>query len=130
MVKEKSCDYVNKYKEYLEIDFDSKKYQIHHIDTNRKNNKIYNLVLLPKELHQKYHKALNKLKSFLDFENDEAIIWEYLYEHLCFIRGNRADNHTYIMGIVKELLTITEECDKWYDKKTFRLLELGKNEIE
>lgn len=33
-----------------------KGYEIHHIDFNHYNNDICNLVALPKELHQKYHK--------------------------------------------------------------------------
>lgn len=32
-------------------------FNIHHIDENRENNSITNLVALPSELHRKYHKT-------------------------------------------------------------------------
>ena len=34
---------------------------MHHIDLDRKNNDIENLVAIPKELHQEYHKLINKV---------------------------------------------------------------------
>lgn len=40
-----------------------KDYEIHHIDFNRKNNEIMNLVMLPKELHKKYHRVLLELQN-------------------------------------------------------------------
>lgn len=47
-------DYREKYKRYYNIDFGSE-YVVHHIDENRQNNDISNLLLLPRELHSKYH---------------------------------------------------------------------------
>lgn len=52
-------NYRVKYKRYYGIDFD-KKYVIHHIDENRENNDIKNLLLLPLELHSKYHTYKNE----------------------------------------------------------------------
>lgn len=40
-----------------------KGYEIHHIDFNRENNDIMNLVMLPKKLHMEYHKTLLELQS-------------------------------------------------------------------
>ena len=41
-------------------------FEVHHIDHNRKNNSIDNLVAIPKKLHKKYHsKALGKFNSAL-----------------------------------------------------------------
>lgn len=37
-------------------------HEIHHLDFNRKNNSIDNLVALPKELHRKYHNTLASAK--------------------------------------------------------------------
>ena len=48
-------DYISIYKDATGIDFDSSNYEVHHIDEDRSNNDIENLVLLPKELHSKYH---------------------------------------------------------------------------
>lgn len=39
-----------------------KGYVVHHIDKNRKNNDIKNLVLLPEKLHQRYHILLSKIE--------------------------------------------------------------------
>lgn len=42
------------YKKHYGIKFSSE-YVIHHIDENRENNDIKNLLLLPRVLHSKYH---------------------------------------------------------------------------
>ena len=47
-------NYREKYKRYYDIDF-GKEYDIHHIDFNRSNNDISNLLLLPNKLHHQYH---------------------------------------------------------------------------
>ena len=43
--------YREKYKRYYGIEF-GKDFVIHHIDFDRENNDISNLVLLPRELHE------------------------------------------------------------------------------
>ena len=47
-------------------------YEIHHIDFNRENNAIENLLLIPKTLHRKLHKVRNtscvNLDGFFDFQ--------------------------------------------------------------
>ena len=48
-------NYVTEYQKKLGLYFDSKIYQVHHIDLNRENNDIKNLVLIPTLLHQKFH---------------------------------------------------------------------------
>jgi len=53
-------DYRKFYKDYYKIDF-GKEYEVHHIDLDRNNNDISNLLLLPKELHKRYHKTIMKL---------------------------------------------------------------------
>jgi hypothetical protein len=58
-------DYRKKYKDYFKIQF-GKEYDIHHIDFNHKNNDIENLLLLPKDLHQRLHKVKINYGPFLD----------------------------------------------------------------
>lgn len=53
-------NYRLKYKRYYGIEF-GKEFDIHHIDFNHLNNDINNLLLLPKELHSKYHLLINEL---------------------------------------------------------------------
>ena len=50
-------DYRKFYAEHYGIKWDPKKFQVHHIDGDRSNNSIENLVLLPTELHQLFHKT-------------------------------------------------------------------------
>lgn len=78
-------NYREKYKRYYGIDFGSE-YSIHHIDFDRTNNDISNLLLLPKELHAKYHMILNaisicpdkpKADGFIDVRISNAMITDY-----------------------------------------------------
>lgn len=55
-------DYRRFYKEYYGIDF-GPDMAIHHIDFDRKNNRIENLLLMPRSLHAKYHFAVNSLQA-------------------------------------------------------------------
>lgn len=50
-------DYRSIYKDYYKIEFD-KSFAVHHIDFDRNNNDIDNLLLLPRGLHSKYHSCL------------------------------------------------------------------------
>lgn len=52
--KRKNTNYRRYYSEYYGVQFDDS-YAIHHIDFDRTNNNIDNLILLPKALHSKYH---------------------------------------------------------------------------
>jgi len=52
--KRKHFDYRQYYKDYYGIEFDENMV-IHHIDFDRSNNNIDNLLMMPKELHAKYH---------------------------------------------------------------------------
>lgn len=56
----KGVNYRKIYKDHYNIDFNSE-YVIHHIDFDRNNNDISNLLLLPKELHRRYHELLQAL---------------------------------------------------------------------
>lgn len=47
-------NYRQYYKEYYGIDF-GKEFAVHHIDMNRDNNEISNLLLIPSSTHNKFH---------------------------------------------------------------------------
>lgn len=49
-------DYRAKYAEYYQIEI-GKDMDVHHIDGDRTNNNIDNLLLLPKDIHQRMHKS-------------------------------------------------------------------------
>lgn len=38
-------------------------FEIHHIDLNRENNLLNNLVAIPKELHKEYHKLVQNIEN-------------------------------------------------------------------
>lgn len=52
----KRVNYRKLYEDYYNISIPDR-YDIHHIDRDRGNNEIDNLILLPKELHNRYHKV-------------------------------------------------------------------------
>lgn len=58
----------------------SKSFDIHHIDHNRKNNDIENLVALPQTLHIKYHK-LYPQNEYLQYKLPKWVFWHWLLSH-------------------------------------------------
>lgn len=50
-------DYLKFYSRYYGITWDRQEFEVHHIDGNRKNNDIDNLILIPKDLHQRLHQS-------------------------------------------------------------------------
>ena len=54
MIEFKKSNYRKKYLEYFGLE-DDKNFQVHHLDLNIDNNNIYNLVLLPKNVHKRFH---------------------------------------------------------------------------
>ena len=63
------------YQERLGIILDQS-YHVHHIDGNRQNNDIKNLVALPKKLHSKYHNQ----KVKYDFVVNSINEWIYFFK--------------------------------------------------
>lgn len=94
------------YKRYYQIDFNDD-FVVHHIDLNRQNNDIKNLLLLPKTLHQHYHLILNSLtmspephsKFLLDLRLNNIVLTDYYFSQF------------------KQLPLIIEECHKWLEWK-------------
>lgn len=63
----KKFNYRKYYKEYYGIDF-GPEYHIHHMDFDKSNNDISNLLLLPGKLHSRYHFLLN------GFEGNKGVV--------------------------------------------------------
>lgn len=85
-------------------------FHIHHIDLNHNNNDITNLVMLPKELHIKYHSYLSNLPKDLNLRTELTSI----------ISGGNGYNRK----ILKDLLyfvDIWEECCRWVDYRDYLL---------
>lgn len=65
-------------------------FHIHHLDSDRENNHIHNLVAIPKKLHSSYHRAELKFSDSLKILNsrrrfdgwDEERIPKYITEYM------------------------------------------------
>lgn len=99
-------NYRQLYKERYSIDFGGD-YDIHHIDFNHSNNDISNLLLLPHDLHVKYHNLVNY------YSNSKQKIISPL------ITGNEVNANTYLMDLLEDLIRTITECNKWYDYKLY-----------
>lgn len=52
-----------------------KDFEVHHLDCNRENNDIYNLVHLPKKIHSKLHSIKNRYDKSITSINE----YKYFY---------------------------------------------------
>ena len=101
------------YKKRYGIDF-SADYEIHHIDMNRSNNDIENLILLPKELHRKLHNTYNNIYLSLDYER--IIKFEYCSKQLvCSMLAEQ----------LRDLADVYEKCQYWASCKEMEELALS-----
>lgn len=94
-----------------------KDYEIHHIDFDRNNNKISNLVMLPAFLHKKYHIKLSEYKEFSCTLTEELSGYGYGYgfNEFCLKEKYR---------VAKEFVDIWYECAKYV---SYRDYQLGKS---
>ena len=101
-------NYRKKYRQHYGIDF-SNDYVVHHIDLDRSNNDIDNLLLLPKQLHSKYHFYLTSMRSHggdgFTFHVDGRI--------------RPAAFESWYLTSVKRFAEALDECAKWYDYKLY-----------
>lgn len=92
------------YKDYYGIDF-GPEYDIHHIDQNRNNNDIKNLLLLPKRLHSQLHWVNNTLFAY--FNNSKNFLQIMNNAHHC----------NYLSSTVEMWRVLCEEMPKWIRRK-------------
>lgn len=93
-------NYRAKYKKHYNIDFD-RNYDVHHIDFNRENNEISNLLLVPKILHSKYHTYKQEYDMFC---NDKLDL------KLSYCSMMRRNLQLYYM---EKLLDVLKEIESW-----------------
>lgn len=106
MKKEKiAFDYRKYYKEYYGITFD-KDLEIHHLDWDRSNNDISNLLLIPKATHEKFHFACNAISSALSKYGSPKDL------HL------DPNGHTYDVQMAQLYFSAIEDMDTWNVYKT------------
>lgn len=102
-------NYRMKYKRHYGIDFGAD-FVVHHIDFNRENNDISNLLLLPKWLHAKYHLIINALSICPDKPKADG----FIDMRLTPIALSR-----YEAELFAQLPGVIAECNKWVEYKAY-----------
>lgn len=96
-------NYREKYKKHYGIEF-SEDYVVHHINHNRDDNDIENLLLLPKILHQQYHFYYERAQ-FDKFDKK--------------IKTNEVSPNNNTIEMMFDFLYVYKECQKWADYKLY-----------
>ena len=99
-----SKSYREKYKQHYGIEF-RKDFVVHHIDEDRGNNDISNLILIPRDLHSKYHHC----KTMIEIQTKEGFNYKLTYSASCV----RSLQFSYF----DELREVLKELQKWIDYK-------------
>lgn len=105
-------NYRLKYKLYYGIEFD-RGYVVHHIDLNRENNDISNLLLLPTQLHTEYHTR----RSAFELEINNGLILDLSRGSYCFFdyQFNRIREFADTMEKIAEWVVYKELADMGYE---------------
>lgn len=102
-------DYRKYYRETLKIEEDISSFDIHHIDFNRENNTLYNLVLLPRKLHHSYHFRLSGVQNIEIVLEPKSVID-------C---GGGLNDFT--MNNLYSFISVWREVCKWVDYRNYLL---------
>lgn len=106
-------DYRKKFKRYYGLEF-GKDYQIHHIDLNHNNNDINNLMIIPKGLHEKYHKALYNVELM-----SEGNRLEKVFRFDVRPTGNGINYQSFAYDNLAKFMEIMQKMNIWYDYKLY-----------
>lgn len=97
-------DYKKVYAERFGISWDND-LEIHHIDRNRENNEISNLILLPRELHSELHKWLNEIRNYEGASGKDVLT---LMQEQVLNIGN-----TFVADSIEGLANVLSKCMRW-----------------
>lgn len=115
MAKSKRIDYRKIYAQYYGIEV-PEDVDIHHIDFDRSNNDPSNLLMLPKDLHQRYHYILTAFNCYTNNKKGT-------------INLGLNDIDSTKVKILKHLYPTMKECCKWKEYRDQRALWREQNEI-
>lgn len=97
-------DYRKKYKRHYGVEF-GKEFVVHHIDGDRSNNDIENLMLMPRDIHSEYHMAKSQV------ENMGSVILDTKL-------GSRYDQmRSMELFYIERFLSVLEKTDEWVYRK-------------
>lgn len=111
----KRVDYRKFYAQYYGIKV-PKYFDIHHIDFDRSNNEPLNLLMLPKDLHKRYHFILTSLHCYTDNKKGT-------------INLGLNDIDSTDVEMLKHLYPTIKECYKWQEYRERLHLRRIQNEI-
>jgi len=101
-------DTIERYKQFYKsnffVDIDNDKFVVHHIDFDRGNNDISNLLVLPAALHKRYHTALAEIPR-------HEVYIPYR------IVTNRLNSESFNYGLLRDYMEVYAECMKWMERK-------------
>ena len=110
---DKYCDsilYTRKY-ELLTNIVTPKGFEIHHIDSDRNNNHISNLVLMPRYLHKKYHWYKREVEWWDKFEKLDGILFDTKLRN-----ADQFDLDPYNkIDFFTDLLLVLNICNMWVE---------------
>lgn len=86
-----------------------KGFEVHHINVNRNNNEISNLVLLPTKLHRRYHTIRDRVLSFRSCESHDGILFDM---GLFNPEQTELDPYNHIK-LFQDLYDIMDLCNNW-----------------
>jgi poly-beta-hydroxyalkanoate depolymerase len=111
-------DYRKFYCQQVGKQYDSSKFDIHHINLNRKDNRIENLVALPKKLHRQYH-FYKRVKDDISQHNVDYIggIEDEIY--LGHFRNKTLEAYQTFYSVI-------HECTKWVEERNELLAKKGR----
>lgn len=102
-------DYRKYYKKELGVNLTSD-FHVHHIDLDKTNNDISNLVALPRVLHGKYHAAIMRIKP----------VSQYL--PLCTKLSYQGEQcNSYAIYCMEQFQNVYSECVKWVMFRDYHL---------
>jgi len=107
-------NYIKFYKKETNKDYNTREYSIHHIDEDRENNSIENLVMLPKRLHNKYHFLKNCSGGNTLTINPKIVS----------ILESGCGYNTFAINAMEKFLKCWQECNEWCDYKHYLLGEI------
>ena len=102
-------DYRKKFKRYYGIDFSSE-YAVHHIDFDRSNNDISNLMILPKGLHSRYHFCISAMRSMNDGKGPKFTV---------DARIQPVNRQGWYLSTLENFAEVMMECSIWGDYKLY-----------
>ena len=106
-------DYRKFYEQILNVKL-KKEEEVHHLDRNRENNDIYNLIGIPRKLHKQYHTYLRIYEDGLKMVVGTSLEFQKEYE----FEIKKWKKHT------EKLINIENEIKKYIKKRNSLLLEV------